>query len=88
MLSRRPRNKLIATMSKNFSSNDILTVILTGQSKRDNSIYDTHRLGSYLKADLNYSSKIYDYDIGFKISNIFVCFHINVLYNAISFYTQ
>ncbi len=71
MLSRRPRNKLIATMSKNFSSNDILTVILTGQSKRDNSIYDTHRLGSYLKADLNYSSKIYDYDIGFKISNIF-----------------
>ena len=71
MLSRRPRNKLIATMSKNFSSNNILTVILTGQSKRDNSIYDTHRLGSYLKADLNYSSKIYDYDIGFKISNIF-----------------
>ena len=71
MLSRRPRNKFVTTISNQFSSNNILTFTFSGQSKRDNSIYDIHRLGSYLKIDVNYMTNIYNYDVGFKINNIF-----------------
>ena len=71
LLSRRPRNKFVSILSKTFSDNDILKLIVTGQSRRDNSIYDGHRLGGYAIFDVNYLTSIADHQIGIKMNNIF-----------------
>ena len=71
LLSRRPRNKFVSILSKTFSSNDILKLTVTGQSRRDNSIYDGYRLGGYALFDINYLTSIDDYQIGIKMNNVF-----------------
>ncbi len=71
LLSRRPRNKFVSVLSKTFSDNDILKLTVTGQSRRDNSIYDSHRLGGYALFDINYLTNIADYQVGIKMNNIF-----------------
>jgi outer membrane cobalamin receptor len=71
LLSRRPRNKFVSILSKTFSDNDILKLTVTGQSRRDNSIYDGHRLGGFALFDINYLTSIADHQIGIKINNIF-----------------
>ena len=71
LLSRRPRNKFVSILSKTFSDKDILKLTVKGQSRRDNSIYDSHRLGGYALFDINYLTSIADYQIGIKMNNIF-----------------
>ena len=71
LLSRRPRNKFVSVLSKTFSDNDMLKLTVTGQSRRDNSIYDGHRLGGYALFDINYLTNIADYQVGIKMNNIF-----------------
>ena len=49
----------------------MLKLTVTGQSRRDNSIYDSHRLGGYALFDINYLANIADYQVGIKMNNIF-----------------
>ena len=71
LLSRRARNKFVSVLSKTFSDSNVLKLTVTGQSRRDNSIYDSHRLGGYALFDINYLANIADYQVGIKMNNIF-----------------
>ena len=69
-LSRRPRNKITGKLSHSLSSSDKISFTMIGESKRDNSIYDYHRLGGYLLFNVNYLHEFDNYRISIKANNI------------------
>ena len=70
ILSRRPRNRLIGNMTLFLKDAQSFGITTMYESSRDNSIYDTNRLGGYILVDANYTKEIQGYEIGFKINNI------------------
>ena len=71
LLSRRPRNKISLTLDRPFKNNQHLSIRFVGESKRDNSIYDTNRLGGYLVSHLHYTKRMGDINLGLTLNNIF-----------------
>ena len=71
LLSRRPRNKISANILKKINNHESFDLMLRAESKKDNSIYDAHRLGGYLVVDANYVTRFHGYNISLKAVNLF-----------------
>ena len=70
LLSRRPRNKISANILKNFNDEQSLSMMIRAESRKDNSIYDSHRLGGYMIIDANYIRKFNSFDVSLRLENI------------------
>ena len=70
ILSRRPRNRLVANMTLFLKDAQSVGVTTMYESRRDNSIYDANQLGGYVLVNANYIKDIQGYEIGFKINNL------------------
>lgn len=71
MLSRRPKNKFTGKILYQINPNDNAGIMFIGEGERDNSIYDNHKLGSYLLFNAIYNRKIDQYDLSLKVNNLF-----------------
>lgn len=71
LLSRRPKNKITGKIFYDFKDNNKIGLMIIGEGKRDNSIYDDNQLGSYLLVDMVYLKPIDKYNLSFKINNLF-----------------
>jgi len=71
LLSRRPKNKITGKIFYDFKDNNKIGLMIIGEGKRDNSIYDDNQLGSYLLVDMIYLKPIDKYNLSFKINNLF-----------------
>ena len=70
-LSRRPVNKLVGKIKYNFNINNILSLSTISETSSDNSIYDNKKLGGYTSFNASLLKKSGNYDIQFKLTNIF-----------------
>ena len=70
ILSRRPKNKLITSYTQFLEKSDSLNITISAESNKDNSIYDSHRLGGYVSVDMNYTKTMGDFLLGVRINNI------------------